>query len=167
MLALVGDTLVVSKARGRVEAALKQAKDPQPLPVRDGTLGQLLMKLDRRQTPWLAAAIKHVGPMSEIDNYLLKMILRPLVAHAQSAYGGITCGENLEAELHLSTIKEEDAIQLESDLKSICEAAPGLALLGRKNELLPLIRLLAVGKTQREGNSVSLRCRLTTDQLDK
>lgn len=165
-IAPVGDMLVVSEGRSRVQAALKQASDPQPILVRDATLRRLLAEVDRRQSLWLAASIKKLGPVSEIDNYLLKMVLRPLVAHAESVHGGIACAEDLRAELHFSAATEEDAAQLESDLKSICEAAPGIALLGRKNEMLPLLRLLAAAQIQREGKTILLRCRLTAEQTE-
>lgn len=167
LLAAVGDTLVVSKARSRVQAALRHARDPQPIQVRDVTLRQFLMKTDRRQSVWLAASIKRLGPISGIDDYLLKMILRPLLAHAESVYGGVTCSEDLRAELHFSTNTDEDADQLETDLKSLCEAAPGAALLGRQNELLPLLRLLAASQIRREGKILVLSCRLPVDQLEK
>lgn len=167
VLVVVGDTLIVSKARERVQAALKQASDPQPIRVRDARLRELLMKVDRRQSLWLAASIKRLGPVAEIDNYLLKMLVRPLLAHSESVFGGIVCGEDLLAELHFRTATDEDAAQLEADLKSICEAAPGAALLGKQNELLPLLRLLAAGQIRREGQTILLRCSLPADQLDK
>jgi hypothetical protein len=165
LLVVVGDTLVVSNARGRVQTALKQASDPQPSRVRDARLAQLLRKVDRRQCFWLAASIKRLGPVSEIDNYLLKLLLRPLLAHCESAYGGITCTEVLQAELHFGTARDEDAAQLETDLKSICETALGLVILDRKDELLPLLRLLASGQVRREGRTILLRCRLGDDAL--
>lgn len=167
LLVIVGDTLVVSKAQGRVQAALKQASDPQPIRVRDTMLRELLMRVDHRQSLWLAASIKRLGPVSDIDDYLLKILLRPLLAHSESVFGGITCGEDLQAELHFSTATDEDTAQLEADLESICAAAPGAALLGRHNELLPLLRLLAAGQISREGKSILLRCRLPADQLEK
>lgn len=167
LIAPVADMLVVSETHNRVQAALKQASDPQPIRVRDATLRQILAKADCRQSLWLAASMKNLGSVSEIDNYLLKMILRPLVAHAESVYGGITCTEDLQVELHFNTATEVDASQLEADLKSICEAAPGIILLGRKNELLPLLRLLAAGQINREGQTIMLRCRLTVDQLKR
>ncbi|HJU11469.1 MAG TPA: hypothetical protein VJ728_11360 [Candidatus Binataceae bacterium] len=167
LIALVGATLVVSETRSRVQAALRQASDPQPIRVHDTILRQMLAKVDRRQSLWLAASIKGLGSISTIDNYLLKMILRPLAAHAESVYGGIAFTEDLQAELHFSTCTDDDADRLEADLKSICEAAPGITLLGRNNELLPLLRLLAVGQISREGKNILLRCRLTADQLEK
>jgi hypothetical protein len=163
LLAAVGDMLVVG-ATSFVHAALKQASDPRPILVRDATLRDLLSKVDRQQSLWLAASIKSLGPVSEIDNYLLKMILRSLMAHAESVYGGIRCAEDLQAELHLRTATEEDAAQLEMDLNSIREAAPGIALLSRQNELLPLLGLLGASQIRHEGKTILLRGRLTADQ---
>lgn len=160
LLTTVGDTLVVSQTPSRMQAALKQAGDPQPIFVRDATLRELLAKVDRRQSVWLAASIRKLGPISGIENYLLKMILRPLLSHAESVYGGISCDEDLQAELNFGTSSEEHADQLETDLKSLCEAAPGAALLGRQNEIEPLLRLLGAGQIRREGKTILLRCRL-------
>jgi hypothetical protein len=167
LLATVGDFLVVSKAKNRVQAALKQASGPRPVRMRDGTLRQLLEKVDRRQGLWLAASMKNLSPISGIDNYWLKMILRPLLAHAESVYGGITCAEDLRAELHFSTATDADAAQLEADLKNICEVAPGLTLLAHTDELLPLLRLLAAGQIRREGKTIQLRCQIAAEQLEK
>lgn len=166
-LVVVGDTLVVSKAPVRVQAALKQASDPQPIHVRDTTLRRLLSKVDRRQSLWLAVSTKPVGPVSEIDDYLLKILLRPLLAHAESVYGEISCAEDVRADLHFDAATDEDAAQLETDLKSICEAALGLVMLDRKDELLPLSRLLASGQVYRERRTILLRCRLRADELEK
>lgn len=160
LLTIVGETLVVSQTPSRVQAALKQAGDPQPIRVRDATLRELLAKVDRRQSVWLAASIRKLGPISGIENYLLKMILRPLLSHAESVYGGISCDDDLQAELYFGTATDEDADQLEMDLKSLCEAAPGAALLGRQNELEPLLRLLGSGQIRRDGKTIQLRCRL-------
>jgi hypothetical protein len=168
LLAPAGDMLVVSETRGRVLAALKQASNPRPITVRDATLREVLSKVDRRQSLWLAASIKSLGPVSGIDNYLLNMLLRPLLAHAESVYGGITCAEDVQVELHFRTATEERAEKLETDLQSLCEAAPGAALLlGRQKDLPPLLRLLSSGKISREGKMILLRCRLAADQLEK
>lgn len=164
LLAAVGDTLVVSDGAGRVQAALKLASDPQPIQVRDPVLRDLLGKVDRRQCLWLAASLRSLGPISGIDNYLLKMVLRPLLAHAESVSGGITCGEDIQVALQMSAATDEDAVQLETDLKSLCEAAPGAALLSRQSEWLPLLRLLGAGQIQRDGKTIRLRSRLTADQ---
>lgn len=167
LIAPAGDMLIVSDTRSRVQVALKQASDPQSIPVRDATLRQPLANVDRRQSLWLAASTKSLGDVSEIDNYLLKMLLRPLLAHAESVYGGIECAEDVRAELHFTAATDKDAAQLEADLKSICEAAPGIALLGRKNELLPLLRLLTAAQIHREGKSILFHSRLTADVLEK
>lgn len=164
LLAAAGDTLVVSDGPGRIQAALKQASDPQPIPVNDPVLRDLLGKVDRRQCLWLAASLCGLGPISGIDNYLLKMVLRPLLAHAESIYGGIACADDIQAELHVNAATDEAAVRLETDLKSICEAAPGAALLSRQSEWLPLLRLLGSGQIQRDGKTIVLRCRLTADQ---
>jgi hypothetical protein len=165
-LAAAGDMVVISQTRTRVQTALKQVREPQPISVRDGRLRELLTKGDRQQSLWLAASVKELGPASGIDNYLLRMMLRPLLAHAECVYGGITCSEDIRAELHFSTGTEEDAAQLEADLKSMCEAAPGVALLGRQSEFLPLLRLLGASQIHREGKSILLHSRLRPDQID-
>lgn len=167
LIAPAGDMLIVSDTRSRVQAALKQASDPQSIHVRDAMLRQPLANVDRRQSLWLAASTKSLGNVSEIDNYLLKMLLRPLLAHAESVYGGMECAEDVRAELHFTAATDKEAAQLEADLKSICEAAPGIALLGRKNELLPLLQLLAAAQIHREGETILLRNRLTADLLEK
>ncbi|HTU89388.1 MAG TPA: hypothetical protein VMF69_04755 [Gemmataceae bacterium] len=167
LLAPVGNMLVASETPGRVQSALRQASNPQPIHVRDAVLRELLSKVDRRQSLWLAASIRSLGPISNIDNYLLKMVLRPLLSHSESVDGGISCGEDLRAELHFSTATDEDAVQLEMDLKCLCEAAPGAALLGQQNELLPLLRFLGNGQIHRDGKLILLHCRLTADQGEK
>lgn len=167
LLAVAGDTLVISETRNRIQAALKQVGDPQPIHVRDAALCKLLNQVDRRQTLWLAASMRRLGPISGIDNYLLKMVLRPLLARAESVYGGITCDEDLRAELHFGAATDEDAIHLETDLKSLCEAAPGAVLLSRHKEILPLLQLLGAGQIHRDGKTIMLRCRLPAGQLER
>jgi hypothetical protein len=168
LLAPVNDTLVVSETPGRVLAALKQARSPRSLTVGDTILRQLLAKVDRRRTLWLAASMKRLGPLTVIEDPLLKMVLRPLLAHADSVYGGITCAEDVQVDFHFHAATVEGAERLEGDLQSICEAVPGAALLlmGRNKELLPLLKLLGSGKTHRQGNEVLLHCRLAGDQLE-
>ncbi|HEY7328284.1 MAG TPA: hypothetical protein VH592_11615 [Gemmataceae bacterium] len=167
LLAVVGDMLVVSDSRGRVQAALKQASNPQPTSVRDANLRELLTKVDRKQSIWVAVSVKQLGPVSAIENYLLRMIVRPVLMHADIVYGGITCAEDIRAELHFRSATEENAAHLETDLKSICDAAPGAGLLARQNEVQPLLRLLAVGRIRREGKTIHLACRLTAEQLQR
>ena len=168
LLAPVGDMLVVSESRDRVLAALKQASHPRPIAVRDATLREMLAKVDRRQTLWLAASIKRLGSIAPIEDYTLKMVLRPLLAYAESVHGGITCAQDVQVELHFRAATPEHAEMLETDLRSVCEAAPGFALLlGRKKEFLPLFRLLGSGRINREENRLLLRCRLEADQLER
>jgi hypothetical protein len=166
VLASVGDALVVSETPSRVLAALHQASHPRALTIRDATLREMLARVDRRQSLWLAASFKRLGPIARIDNRWLEMILRPLFTHAESVHGGLTCAEDVRAELHFQTPTEEKAVQLEMDLKSICGVAAGASLLfSPPSELLPLFRLLGGGQTSREGKTVSLRCQLAGDQF--
>ena len=164
-LAPMGDTLIASDTPARVMAALSRASDPSPAAMRDATLRELLKKVDRSQSIWVVAALKGLD-LGGIDSYFLRAALRPLFEHADSVYGGLTCGDDVRAELHLHTTTEENAAKLEKDLKSVCELAQTAPRLMRlQKEILPLVRLLSVGQTSREGKSVSLRCRLTADQL--
>lgn len=167
LFALAGDALVVSDTPTRVLAALKQASDPQPLTVRDTTLRELLEKIDRRQGLWFAASFKHLAPVADFYSVWMNMILTPLFQHAESVYGGLTCADDLRAELHFRTATEESAAKLEAGLQVIIrEVVPGAALLmSRQQELLPLLHLLGSGETSRDGRTVSLRCRLAADQL--
>ncbi|MHB1425501.1 MAG: hypothetical protein ACYC3I_20225 [Gemmataceae bacterium] len=167
LLAPLGDMLVVSETRESVRAALRQAFDPQPIRVRDAVLRELLTKVDRRQSVWLAASIKSLGPISGIDNLLLKMLLRPVLAHAESVQGGIVRNEDVQAVLHFRTATEQDAAQLEMDLNSVRDLArEGSWLLGRQKELLPLLHLLGTSQISRDGTMILWRCRLAADQLD-
>jgi hypothetical protein len=166
-IAPVGDMFVVSETLGRVLSALKHASTPRPIAVRDATLRELLTKVDRRQSLWLAASIKSLGSIAGIEDPILKRVLRLLLAHTESVYGSIACKEDVQVELHFRAATAEGAQRLEADLQSISEAAPGAAvLLGRRKELLPLLRLLESGKTHRDGNEVLLRCELAADQLE-
>jgi hypothetical protein len=165
-IAPVRDMLVVSETPARVLSALKQTRAPQPIAVRDAILRELLTKVDRRQSLWLAASIKRLGSITGIEDPVLKLVLRPL-AHSESVYGSIACREDVQVELHFRAATSEGAKRLEAVLQSICEAAPGAGwLLGRQKELLPLLRLLGNGKTSREGNEVLFRCDLAADQLE-
>lgn len=167
LLAPVGDALVVSETPARVLAALDQASHPHPLVVHDAALRELLANVDRKQTLWLAVSFKHLGRLAEFDSAWMKMVLTPLFKNAESVHGGVTCADDLRAELHFRAATEENAERLEADLKSIRDLAPGAALLlGRQRELLPLFRLLGGAQMSRDGKTVSLRCRLAGEQLD-
>jgi hypothetical protein len=165
-VAPVGDMLVASESRVRVQAALKQASNPRPIAVRDATLRELLRKVDRRQTLWVAASLKGLGSINDIEEYWLKLILRPLIAHAESVYGGINYEEDVEVKLHFRAVTEEEATQLEMSLQSIRDlAGEGASLLIRDKELLPLLRLLGAAQIHRKVNTIFLQGRLTADQL--
>ena len=166
LLAPVGDAVVVSDTPVRVLAALRQAGDPRPVQVRDVTLRQQRAEVDRRANVWFAASLKALGPVARIDNFWLEKFLRPLFRNADTVGGTIVCAEEIRAELHFHSASEENAAKLEEDLKNICGVAAGAPLLlSRHKTLLPLFHLLASGETTREGLNVSLRCRLTAEQL--
>ncbi len=167
LLAPVGDAVVASDTPSRVIAALNYVRDPHPVTIRNETLRQGLAQVDQRQSLWLAAALKSLGPIARIEPFWLETILRPLLTHADSVHGGLTCTEDVRVELHFHTTSIESAARLETDLRNICEVAGGAPLLfGRDKELLPLFRLLAAGQTSREGKMVLLRCLLAEEQPD-
>lgn len=160
IIAPVGDMVVVSESRVRMRAALEQASNPRPLVVRNRALDELLTKVDRQQALWFAASFKELGPLTEIEDYWLKLLLRPLLAHAESAYGEITCADDLRAELHFRAATAEEAGQLEMSLESIRNIVrEGASLLIRQKELLPLLRLLGAGEIHRDGTMILLNCR--------
>jgi hypothetical protein len=166
LLAPAGDALVVSDTPARVQAALRQASDPQAANVRDATLRDQLAQVDRRSSLWFAASFKDLGAVARIDNFWLEKILRPLFRYAESVRGHIACAEDLRAALHFHSATEENAVKLQEDLNNLCGVAAGAQLfVGRHKELLPLLRLLATGETNRDGLNVSLRCRVTAEQL--
>lgn len=171
-LAAAGDVLLVSDTSARVIAALKYGRERQTgkldlHPVRDPMLRDMLAKVDRRRSIWLAASMNKLGSVRRIDNFWLEAILRPLLSHAESVRGGFTCAEDVRADLLFQAATEEKAAQLETDLKRLHELAGGASLLlSRQNELLPLLRLLGTGETKREGTNVLLHCRVAGDQLN-
>lgn len=165
LLAPVGDMLVIGETERRVRAAL----NPQAVAVRDARLRQLLTKVDRQQAAWLAVSIESLGPLGDLKEFSM---IRPLLGHAESVRGGITCAEDVRADFAFGTATDGDAVRLETSLKSICDiaAVPGAALLlglGRQKELMPLLRFLAAGNISREEQTIWLRSRLTEEQLEK
>jgi hypothetical protein len=166
VLAPAGDALLVSDTPARVLAALRQASEPQTTHVRDATLRDQLAQVDRHSSLWFAASFKDLGTVARIDHFWLEKLLRPLFRYAESVRGHIACSEDLRAELHFHSATEENAVKLQEDLNNLCGVAAGAPLLlGRRKELLPLFRLLATGETSRDGLNVSLRCRVTAEQL--
>jgi hypothetical protein len=164
LIAPVGDTLVVSDTSSRVQAALRQASDPRPPAVRDAVLRELLAKVDRRQSVWFAASVRSLGPLDGLKDLWLTMLLRPVLAHAESIRGGIDCGDELRADLHFRAASIEDADRLETSLKSIRDLArEGGWLLGGQKELRPLLRLIGSATLHRDGTSIQLRSRLPAE----
>ncbi len=165
LIALAGDTLIAGETQERVREALEQARDPHSISVRDATLGKLLTKVDRRQPLWLAASMKSLGSIANIDNYLLRMVVNPLLQNADSLYGGVKVADDLRLELTIGTTTAEQADRLQIELRSLREAAPGAALLlGDQKELTPVLRLLGTSKVSREGKILRLHSRLSADQ---
>jgi hypothetical protein len=160
--------LVVSESRGRVQAALKQASHPHALEMRNASLRDLLPKVDRRRTVWVAASLKGFGPTSGIEDYWLRLLLRPLMSHTESVYGGISCAEDVRADLLFRAATEAAAERLGMSLQNIRDlAGEGASLLVGQKELLHLLRLLGSGEIHRDGTTILLRCRVAEDQLEK
>jgi hypothetical protein len=168
IIAPVSDAFVACESRVRVQVALREASNPRPNAVRDAILREVLPRVDRRQTIWLAASLKGLGSLRGIEDYWLRLLLRPLMMHAESVYGGILCAEDVRAELHFRAATEEEAASLEKSLQSVRDlAGEGASLLVRQKEMRPLLRLLGSGEIRRDGTMILLRSRLTTDQLGK
>jgi hypothetical protein len=165
-LALAGDTLAASDDRARVYAALAYAAGSRKAVRVDPALVKLLGKVDRGQALWLAVSLDKLGHVGRLPSLGLELMLRPVLKHARSARGGVTCAEDVRAEFHFEARDEAGADDLETGLRSACETAAGASLLFRiEPDLLPLLRLLATGEVTRDGLEVRLRCRLTADQL--
>jgi hypothetical protein len=163
-LALAGDTLAASDDRARVYAALVYAAGSRKAVRVDPALEELLRKVDRGQVLWLAVSFDKLGRVGRLPSLGLDLMLRPVLNHARSARGGVTCGEDVRAEFHFEARDEAGADRLETGVRSACEAAGGASLLpGIEPHLLPLLRLLATGEVTRDGLEVRLRCRLTAD----
>jgi len=168
IVAPVGDVFVVSESGGGVQAALKQASNPHPLAVHNAMLRNLLPNVDRRQTVWVAASLKRLGSISEIEDYWLRLLLRPLVSHAERVYGGIVCADDVRADLLFRAATEAAAERLEMSLQNIRDlAGEGASLLVRQKELLHLLQLLGSGEIHRDGTTILLRCQVAADQLEK
>jgi hypothetical protein len=168
IIAPLGDMLAVSESRNRVLLAFKHASNPQANTVRDATLRELLTKVDRQQTLWLAASLRNLGSINEIEDSWLKLLLRPLRTHAESVYGGMQCAEDVRADFHFRAATEDKATQLEMAIQSIRDlASEGGSLLVRQKELQPLLRLLGASQIQRESASIQLRSRLAPENPEE
>jgi hypothetical protein len=165
LLALVGDTLVVSALPCRLEDALAYGGGPRPLRFRYPALAALLKQVDQKQAVWLAASLQDFGAFGGLKDWALKAAIRPVLAHATAVSGGVAVAEDLRAELAFRARDEDGARQLEEDLKREVEAASGVGLFVKDKDLLPFFQLLGTGVVARDGAAVSLRCRLTAEQL--
>jgi hypothetical protein len=165
-LAPAGDTLVVSVGRARLLEALCDAAQPHPVTVRDPTLRELLTGVDRTRVLWLAASLEALGPTARVENRALDTMLGPVLRRARDVQGGVSAGEDLQAEFTFRTAHEDAAEQLEEVLKNIVTIAEGASLVpGADQDLLSLFQLLSAGETTRSGAAVTLRCRLNADML--
>ncbi len=163
LLAPVGDTLVVSAVPGRLDDALAHAAEPRPVRFRYPALAALLKQVDQKQAVWLAASLADFGAVGGLKDWALSVVLRPVLAHAQTVSGGIALTDDVRAAFAFRARDEDGARRLEEDLKREAEAARGFSLFVRDEDLLPVFQLLATGTTTREGDGVSLRCRLTAE----
>jgi hypothetical protein len=165
-LAAVGDTLVVCANPARVADALAYAASPRPTPPADAVLRGLLGRVDRGQAVWLAASLERLGPVGRLENRAVELLVRPVLTHARGIEGGLDVGEDLGAAFTFGARDEAGARQLEEALQSVILLAQGAPLLLRGDrELLPVFALLAAGQARREGDTVTLRCRLREDEL--
>jgi hypothetical protein len=165
LLALVGDTLVVSALPCRLADALAYASGPRHLRFRYPALAAILKQVDRKQAVWLAASLQDFGAVGGLKDWALKAAIRPVLAHATTVSGGVAVAEDLRAEFAFRTRDEDGARRLEEDLKREVEAASGVGLFVKDKDLLPFFQLLGTGVVARDGAAVSLRCRLTAEQL--
>jgi hypothetical protein len=165
-LAQAGETLVVSDSKPRFLAALSHAADAGPVRLQDDRLRELLRQVDQRQCLWLAVSFDKLGPIPRVNNFALELVARPILVHAESVYGGVTCDDDVRAEFVFTARGDADAADLETAIKSSCQVAQGAYLLpGVEREMLPLLRLVGTGATSRDGRTVVLRCRLPADGL--
>jgi hypothetical protein len=166
LLALVGDTLVVSALSCRLDDALACAAGPRPVGFRYPALAALLKRVDQKQAVWLAASLQDFGAAGSLKDWALSLVLRPVLARAQAISGGVAVAEDLRAEFAFRARDQESARQLEEDLKRAVEVAKeGAPLFVRDKDLLLFFQLLGTGVVGRDGAAVTLRCRLTAEQL--
>src|SRR5262249_37675527 len=146
-LALAGDTLLACNDRGRVLAALHHAAGQRPPTSPDPTLVKLLQQVDREQSMWAAVDLSRLGPSSEPPLYAIRLILSPILHHAQSIRGGLTVAADLRADFTFYTRDEAAARELENALISRRDVAKGTLQLGFmqaaiEKDLMPLVKLL-------------------------
>jgi hypothetical protein len=163
-LALAGDYLVACEARPPVVAALTYAANPRKSEPKDAALRNYLATVDRTQSLWISVPLGKVGPIARLSNKGLELALRPVFKFAKEVRGGVSCDKDIRAEFVFVAGTEDDAEQLETSLKSVCEVAQTAPFLfGKDKDLLPFFRLLASGETTRDGLTITLRCRWSAD----
>jgi hypothetical protein len=162
-LAPAGPTLVASVDREQVITCLRQAVEPGSVRLQDATLAELWQRGKRKQTLWLAADLPALQLSTHVrGNRLLKGLLVRF-QQARSVEGGLVSGDDVQAELHFQTADEDGARLLEREIQDACLAAPLLRLVKMDRRLLPLVDLLASGKTSRQGTVVTLTSRLPAE----
>ncbi len=165
LLAPVGDTLVVSAAPRRLAETLAYAAKPHPVPLRYPVLAAALEQVDQKQPVWLAASLADFGSVGRMG-WALELVLRPVLSRTRSVHGGLRVAEDLRAEFTFRAGNAEGARQLEEVLQREVDVAAGTVLVpGIDRDWLPFFQLLGSGKTTRNDTTVSLRCRLTAEQL--
>ena len=165
-LAQVGAALVVCESRPRFLAALNYAAAPHPVALQDARLRGLLRQVDRNQSVWLAVSFDKLGPVPRLTDFGLETVLRPVLRHAESVYGGVTFGEDVRGEFVFHARTDADARELEQDLIASCTVAQGAYLIpGLDPALLPVLEFMGTGTTARDGRDVTLRCRLPGDRI--
>jgi hypothetical protein len=171
-LSLAGDTLVACNDRGRALAALNHAAGRRPTPPRDPNLVKLLQQVDRGQSLWAAVDFARLGPSGELPSYSLRLILGPVLRHAEVIRGGLTVAADVRGDFVFQTGDETAARELEKALTYDREVAKGAVELGQRGiaqpvdtELIPLVKLLSTAEVRKEGATVRLHCELPADQL--
>ncbi len=166
LLAVVGDYLVVCDSRPRFLAALNYAVAPRPVVLEDARLRELLRRVERKQSVWLAVSFGKLGPVPRLADFGLETVLRPVLRHAESVYGGAATADDVRGEFVFRAHTDADAKELDQDLVASITVAQGAYLLpGLDPSLLPLLDFIGTGATARDGRDITVRCRLPADRL--
>jgi hypothetical protein len=171
-VAPAGNLLLLSGKPARVTEALGHPAGTAPA-LEDAALEELLKKIDRKQSIWGATALKKLQLVEQRGSPPVVKYLLSIFRNAEALYGGLTCGEDeVHGTVYIRADSEEEAADLERQLRVICETAKGdtaaahiaLSLLRPPPPLRPVLQLLGTGKVTREGDTVSLRCRLPEEK---
>jgi hypothetical protein len=168
-LSPVDGKLLISQDRPAVLTALRHAVDAKPSAPADQTLRDMLQRVDRGLSFWIAADFKKLGSVGRIHNKGLEMVLRPVLDNAETVYGGLMLADDFRADFHFHSASDESARKLEGVLTSICGICRGLTefSFGVDKELMPFFRLLATGQVHRDGTAITFQCRLPADQAGR